>query len=582
MEYGNNDNGKLVEYSMGPMQIESINPILNLQSNISELNLEAWKLNLLAVSQFNDRLYIASGKKLLIVSVPDFGRIFPPHSAVNFFQKVGQVEFPALITGLKRFQTDSGEMGEVIVGTCENGSFGIVIDNPPLSSPIYFFSQISPESLWGIDFFKDEWIVTSSNTHDAYLFPATDTADIQILEGNQHNIPAISFSLEGNYVASAGIDGTLRIFKRGEEGDGKCFTPSHDWGWSVGFINVEDLDEQQDLIDYSSTHIKFIRKDEELIDLQDLLEQNTLPPLVIYENYLDPDRDGSHLTRDIGGEFIRMPVGQYLLQELMSDVDEYRRTEPNHNDESGEEEESEIFEDPLSEMSDLEITINPEPIQNQADFGETERESESENHQDDEIIAMDQISYAETEETDIEEGGNSEEKPLISFTKQERPQLVYYLTSHDLYVYDFNYLLQVTDPNPTTAIAIYRILYSTVTPDQRAFFNNATLQWAHERYCFTLWSADLSCLILGNQLGFVSIVHFRRDRSEEEKQGKICVRTMVLTIPMGDCDVMPLAGIDLKRIDPNNPNYFHLYLLHLDGSLRIYLIRRLWNNKIKR
>ena len=192
---------------------------------------------------------------------------------------------------------------------------------------------------------------------------------------------------------------------------------------------------------------------------------------------------------------------------------------------------------------------------------------------------VDQIpSTQEEREEEVEVGTEtSVEKEIetpISFAQQEKPQLIYYLTSHDLYVYDFNYLLKATDPSPFTTIALYRILYSTVTPDQRAFFNNASLHWAHERYCFSIWSPELSSLILGNQLGFVSIVHIRRDHSEDEEQGKICVKTMILTIPMGDSEVMPLAGIDLKRVDSQNPHYFHLYLLHLDGTMRIYLIRK--------
>ena len=166
---GSNGSGRMVEYSMGPMLIETVNPRLNLQSNLNDLHLEPWKLNLLVVSQVNDHLYLASGKLLMIIKAPAFGRALPLNfSAGNLFRKISQIEFPALITGLRRFQVD---FGEIIVGTCENGSFGIVIDTPPSAPPTFFFTQVSPESLWGIDFFKEEWVVASSNTHDAYIFP---------------------------------------------------------------------------------------------------------------------------------------------------------------------------------------------------------------------------------------------------------------------------------------------------------------------------------------------------------------------------------------------------------------------------
>lgn len=246
----------------------------------------------------------------------------------------------------------------------------------------------------------------------------------------------------------------------------------------------------------------------------------------------------------------------------------------------------------MSEISDLEISTIPAPPHDQTDEGTEEEGSqpESDFHSESETEIVDQISTTleeVEEEMDLEnsEEGERVESP-VNFSLQEKPQLIYYLTSHDLYIYDFNFLLKVPDLNPTNSsilhsVALYRILYSTVMPDQRVFFNNASLHWAHERYCFSIWSPELSSLILGNQLGFVSIVHLRRDRSEEEELGKVCVKTMTLTIPMGDSEVMPLAGIDLKRVDPKNPHYFHLFLLHLDGTMRIYLIRRIKDSKLK-
>ena len=184
---------------------------------------------------------------------------------------------------------------------------------------------------------------------------------MQILEGNQHNIPSASFSLEGNYVATAGIDGTFRLFKRnGHEGKCKSFGPSHDWGWSVGFIDIEDLDEHDDTIDYSSTHIKFIKTEESLMSLHELIEQTVLPPpLVIYEDYLDTHQDETGLQGDLGDDYIRVPVDSYALRELISGDDESTETEPPTEDNDQVEEESEIYEDPLSELSDIEINVIP-------------------------------------------------------------------------------------------------------------------------------------------------------------------------------------------------------------------------------
>ena len=144
---------------------------------------------------------------------------------------------------------------------------------------------------------------------------------------------------------------------------------------------------------------------------------------------------------------------------------------------------------------------------------------------------------------------------------------MYFLTSKSLSIYSLSDLCRQGGPNPD--LALHRILYTTVSPDQRALFHNGVLHWEHERYAFAKWIPELSTLLLANQLGFVTLVALRRS---EWDGGSL--ETMILTLPMGDEDVYPLVGMDVCRVDQGNKFYFKLFLLHLDGTMRTFLIKK--------
>ena len=73
-------------------------------------------------------------------------------------------------------------------------------------------------STWGLAIHPDKKLIAvSSNSHCITVFRLGDdlTPDeqpFQTLKGHGHNIPSIDFSPCGDYVASASIDGTCRIW----------------------------------------------------------------------------------------------------------------------------------------------------------------------------------------------------------------------------------------------------------------------------------------------------------------------------------------------------------------------------------
>ena len=150
---------------------------------------------------------------------------------------------------------------------------------------------------------------------------------------------------------------------------------------------------------------------------------------------------------------------------------------------------------------------------------------------------------------------------------KEPDHYVFYLSSRNLHIYKLSQLCSVDTPQ--AELSLNGILLASVSPDQRALFHNGSLHWKHERYVFAKYVPDLSCLFLANHLGFVTVLLLRKRVGDVG----VYLTTMSLTLPIGD-DVSPLVGMDVCRIDPDSPTFHKLYMLHLDGTLRTYLIRR--------
>jgi hypothetical protein len=432
---------------------------------------------------------------------------------------------------------------------------------------------------------------------------------VRSLGGNRHNVPSVAYSLGGTLLATAGIDGHLTLYPVNDDQDdidgdididattggdvnatnggdvnatngGDDLTASHrrrirvlpEWGWAVGFVDWGDVHREIASVDYGSVRIRFVRHRQppplslETLERSMLLDEDpqrvpfVYPPIVLTRHDLALADDA------------------FLLQEADSDHDR------DHDDDTDDDvdDDGESMFDYEQDDPDTYIRIPP----SSSDDDVEHRAIDDPGRVDHQVIDGGDIGSRRYDQDgtmaqQVDDASNAPDKAWTYDEQREPPkQLLFYLSSKDLVVYDVSELLASDCPPDAVAaprLLLHRILYGTVTPDQRAFFNNAALAWGHERYCLARWYAPLSCLFLGNQLGFVTIVHLRRRQPsrDDDPADKGQLASTLLTLPMGDSDVSPLAGMDIRPISPSPSSTYHnLYLLHVDGVMRVYLIRK--------
>jgi WD40 repeat protein len=82
-------------------------------------------------------------------------------------------------------------------------------------------------------------VAVGSNTFKVTVYNLS-TGGKKTVNAHQHNVPCVSFSPCGKYLASTSIDKTLKIWEESEDGTHKCMRmsiPSNDWGWAVQWID---------------------------------------------------------------------------------------------------------------------------------------------------------------------------------------------------------------------------------------------------------------------------------------------------------------------------------------------------------
>jgi WD40 repeat protein len=111
------------------------------------------------------------------------------------------------------------------------------------------FSNINPttddNSTWSVDGAQvnPPRVAVGSNTFKVTVYDLS-SGEKSTINAHKHNVPCVSFSPCGKFLATTSIDKTLKIWEERKGKDGKpeyrcsrIAIPSQDWGWAVQWID---------------------------------------------------------------------------------------------------------------------------------------------------------------------------------------------------------------------------------------------------------------------------------------------------------------------------------------------------------
>jgi WD40 repeat protein len=114
--------------------------------------------------------------------------------------------------------------------------------------PIKFsnvYPNMNDNSTWSLDGFtgsstKAPKVVVGSNAWALSIFDLKEGKKIEIPGAHDHNIPSVSFSPCGNFIATTSIDKSMKIWENTQDNTWRVIRmgqPDNDWGWGIKWVN---------------------------------------------------------------------------------------------------------------------------------------------------------------------------------------------------------------------------------------------------------------------------------------------------------------------------------------------------------
>ncbi|KAG0224786.1 hypothetical protein BGW41_004959 [Actinomortierella wolfii] len=227
------------------------------------------RMNLVESSQDDPRLiFLATGSR---IRVHHFATLTPtaPPTFTRELVDPRETADPNIDKTINQIRVGHLDQDEVLVVVDDAGDVCVWFTQNLSRDPLLFSVE---ESAWGIDIHRGRSLIAvSSNAHVATLFHCkadihydssdandhspvasssrnqnvhnNDSDDLrpftsfqQVLRGHNHNIPSIAFSPCGNFLASASVDRTCRMWRLADGQEIAKAPLGPLWGWAVRFV----------------------------------------------------------------------------------------------------------------------------------------------------------------------------------------------------------------------------------------------------------------------------------------------------------------------------------------------------------
>lgn len=169
---------------------------------------------------------------------------------------------------------DGSEINNVRLVTCAEREFIVTVDfaahvrmlylDDLDKDPIKFKNEYAwahDNSTWSVDGSSvpgevPPRVVVGSNAHSLTIFNLQSGECERLPKAHGHNVPCVSFSPCGRFIASTSIDRSVKLWERTLEGKWQVMRmgiPDKDWGWAVQWV---DRNQCQMMVDQSHKHRK--------------------------------------------------------------------------------------------------------------------------------------------------------------------------------------------------------------------------------------------------------------------------------------------------------------------------------------
>ncbi|EFA79094.1 gamma tubulin [Heterostelium album PN500] len=239
-----------------------------------EINILPWKLNLLAVSNREKKIFIAESQNIGVYDLDNPTTLIETLHLDNNNIKIG-------IT--------CGQ--EILVTVDDEGYIRVIFVDDLTRLPLRFFNG---SSTWGITICQSKpMIAVSSNNFKITVWDLSLGEEAhyyrKTLQGHRHNIPCVDFSSCGNYLVSISIDKLVRIWDVNSQQTITMLKLSQ-WGWGCRWIELDSLDtdtryavSEEDQLAFHRDNWRGITREQEQQEVQEaaaeVQPQVPLPPM---------------------------------------------------------------------------------------------------------------------------------------------------------------------------------------------------------------------------------------------------------------------------------------------------------------
>lgn len=493
-------------------------------------------MNLVAVTS-NNWLFVADSNCRLLG--------FPLHA----FDEKETLESELTLNYITREQSDVTEMAQLdmsinfvysglhngteIIGCVDDGG-NVVLWKANGDQTAIFLQNNDRISTWGLATSNcHSYVAASANNHCIRFWNTTCIQDSFTLSGHQHNIPCISFVASGEFLVSASIDGTIRIWDVFKER--KCLkkikVPEEEWGWTCLLIEKQAIFEAKHPNHSSSSTSSSSSVSDEGWEVPahaslseglfvSLLADNNAPNedrlFSIDEEYESPFSDeGDSFSSNSG----QSEGGQNTSHSIRSDATFLSFPISQR--------ESEVISGGLSVYDEIFESSGP---------------TESSNDE------YEEFGF------DVESAANAA-SPFASLNDL----LLIGTNNYGLFGYDF--------VAKTLIFNKYNIVMRNLNSRQRVFFGPIALRYVN-RLNMNLWIPHVSCLVTASQCGFVVV-----SRLERVNHAFRLIPTDVL--PKTQPPLCPLAGLAYVPVPDNQMHLctsVQLLLVYTNGTVHTSLI----------